>query len=116
MTHLPYASDIERQIAIKLVDDILAAGMSISVNDGEETTVVWSPQRDEILGAMNTTDHDWLKVYSETSRNGYIGSIMLVWGNGTDLISDYSWPEPRGHADIERLQSGAQALADSLAG
>lgn len=115
MTYLPHASDIERQIAIKLVDDILAAGMSISVNDGEETTVVWSPQRDEILAAMNTTDHDWLKVYSETSRNGYIGSIMLVWGNGTDLISDYSWPERLGSNGIEAVQLGASKLAERLA-
>lgn len=110
--HLPDTNLIERQIAIKLVDGILEAGYTISVNDGEEMTLVKSSDKDAILAAMASTCHDWLIVHG---GEVYIGRVMLVWGNSTDLISDYAWPAPGGCGRIEALQSGAARLSDELA-
>lgn len=105
----PDTNPIERRIAERLVDDILKAGHTISVYDGEETTLSKSSDRAAILGAMGTTCFDWLNVFDGDRR---VGGIMLVWGNGADVISDYSWPSAGDETEIEALQKGASDLAE----
>jgi hypothetical protein len=98
---------IELPIARKLVDTILARGFSISVNDGEETVLIRSKNKAEILEAMASTDHDWLYVFDGNDHR--LGAIMIVWGNGTDIITDWV-----GTDLMDQLCKPATELAEKL--
>jgi len=75
----------EMLITGRLVKAFLDAGYNLGVNDGEDTTVKDCADYKTIIGAMCTTDHDYLLVYDNGKK---IGWVMLVWGNDTDVISD----------------------------
>lgn len=79
---------IERRIAKKLIDELLRRGYSISVFDSEEFTLKRSTSRADIINALATTDSDTLRV--RDSDGELIGHFILIWGNGEDLISDFS--------------------------
>lgn len=82
---------VERLIARRLIADLLRANYSISVNDGEETTVARSVHAQRIFAAMCTTDEDSLIIYRTVSRTERFGWIKIVYGNdGVDMISDYT--------------------------
>jgi hypothetical protein len=85
---LPYASTIERRIATKLVNDALAAGYSISVYDGEEWALRSGKDAATVLAAMGSTDMDKLRF--RDADDNIIGTVLLIWGNEDDLISDTS--------------------------
>ena len=86
---------IEKAIAVAAIDQLLAAGFSLGVNDGEETTIHHSKDKSAIVKALFTTDEDYLYVYEANDidmsdlRPAYW--VRFVYGNdGYDVISDYS--------------------------
>ena len=87
-TSFLYCSATEARIARKVVKAILDYGFTVSVNDGEETTLVKSSKAKEIHEAMNSTDHDILYVHGTDGVK--IGFILFVWGNEEEVVSDYS--------------------------
>jgi len=98
--------ELERRIATQAIEDLIAAGYTIDVNDGEETTLKASSDRDAVLTAMFTTDEDWLYVNKDRNR---IGWIRFVYGNdGFDVISDYT-------VNLEDVLTNTHALADQYA-
>jgi len=78
----------EEAIAVKLVDAVLANGDRISVYDGEAYPVKFSSDREEILTAMASTDMDTLVIRKPDHFR--LGSVLLIYGNGEDLISDHT--------------------------
>lgn len=103
--------DVERHIAIRLVRDLLAAGLSIEVwNGGGEPELAFSRDCHEILRALGASDQDDLVVRGadETAARHKARWITLIYGNGADLISDYSMSMG------EDLLAGATALAERL--
>ncbi len=94
-------NQIENEIATALVDAALAAGYTLSVHDGVEVALAKSSDRPAILGAMASTDEDTLILWRNNQR---IGGIWLIYGNGSELISDHT-----DNADVEALV--AQVLA-----
>jgi hypothetical protein len=100
--------EIETAICTRLVDDIVAAGHTVSVNDGEAWAIKRSNDSDAILAAMFSTDSDMLLV--RTAKGDQLGRIALVYGNGTDVICDYTCTDT-----ITQPLGGASALADSYA-
>ena len=101
---IPHATTNERLIVGKIVDDVLAAGAVITVNDGEEDTLSLSSDREAIFAALSSTDEDYLFV---TQVTGKVSWVRLVWGNDCDVISDYQ-------IRLEALLAGANALAEEL--
>jgi hypothetical protein len=90
-TAMEYASAGERAVARKLVRNLLSRGLSVSVNDGEEWTVVRSRKEHEILGALATTELDELIAAGDAGERK--GWFQLIWGNepsGECLIADHS--------------------------
>lgn len=86
-----YASAGERTVARKLVRAILAAGYSISVNDGMEWTVKNATRCYPVLDALCTTGEDTLRLGDH--NDDPVASFYLVWGNeesGECLISDFT--------------------------
>ena len=101
---IEHASEIERRIVGRLVTDLLAAGYTMGVNDGEEDVI--SPTCNEaeiIFKALASTDTDCLLVRKPGTK--LKSFVLLVWGNDVDVISDYG-------TSLEDVLSGANALAD----
>jgi hypothetical protein len=91
----------------KLVRNILSRGYSISVNDGEEWTVVDSRIEATILDALDTTEEDTIK-FKDDLDGKVMGIFYLVYGNdpeGEEVVCDYTanrmceriWQEVFGH-------------------
>jgi hypothetical protein len=85
---IPNASATESRIAARLVDDALRAGYSVSVYDGEAWPLKRSTDRAAILDALASTDLDTLKF--RDSAGEFKAWVTLIWGNGCDLLSDWS--------------------------
>lgn len=102
---IPFANhpnEIERQIIVLLVEDLLTAGFTISVDNGEEAMFGPFNEAQWVFCAMSVTDRDDLLC----RHNGeHVGSVRLVYGNGPDVVSDYT-----GDLD-EALFDRANALA-----
>lgn len=74
-----YLKQSEQQTITKTVDALLAAGFEISVDDGEQITVKRSTDKETILGAMGTTEEDYLRV-GRANENTF-GWVRFVYGN-----------------------------------
>jgi hypothetical protein len=84
-------AEIECAIARALIACGLKRGWSIDVFDGEEFTLRKSRDGEAIFKALATTDQDVLRFHDGDRR---IGNVLLIWGNGCDLVSDCSdYPE-----------------------
>lgn len=81
---------IEDQIIRATIQELLDAGFLVSVNDGEETTVVRSRYIDKIFQALRTTDQDYLYAHKPDEGNLIYGWVWLIHENGVDVISDHT--------------------------
>lgn len=107
---------MEKIIAKRCIGDLLKAGYSISVNDGEETTLRRSTDHRAIFAAMATTDEDWLCVHKaeqpiypedDDTRRSF-GWVRFIYGNeGPYVINDYT-------TNLESDMAGVLALADKM--
>jgi len=75
-------------IVQKIVDDALEAGYTISIFDSEEWCVKKSKDKEYILANMGIADE--MVVRLRDGQNDIVGGISLVYGNDTDIISNYS--------------------------
>jgi hypothetical protein len=80
---------IEMTIAGRVVDALMAAGYTIGVNDGCDTTVRHSTDRAEIMGALASTGEDYVIAYDAATGKQF-GWVWLVWGNDEELITDHT--------------------------
>jgi len=89
----------EGKVARKLVQQALAAGYVISVNDGEEWVVKKCADERTIMAALASTDGDTLVIRNpadKTTNNvgAKIAAVQLIYGNAPEeLIADYSAPD-----------------------
>jgi hypothetical protein len=93
---------IERQIARRLILDAIQQGYTVSVYNGECIAISKSNNCKAILDAMFQTDEETLRFFKDDKR---IGWACLIYGNGCDVLSDYS-------VTIEHFVKGANNLAD----
>lgn len=105
MSLTKYASRTEQRIASKLITDVLAAGHSISVHDGEAFALEHSRDASAIKQAMASSDHDTLVVRDTDGQQ--LGWVLLIYGNGEDLVSDH-----RDTDAMRALLAGAEAIAN----
>ena len=98
--------DIEFKIISTLVDEALAKGYRLSVNDGEETTISKSDDRDDILQALGEVDEEHLIAYDAEDKR--VGWFFLVYGNEPYyVVNDYT-ANPR----TEELFAAIQPLIE----
>ena len=103
-------SVVENQIVERLVTDILAAGLTVSVYDGEDYPLRHSTSLEAIMDALASTDNDELVLHEPMDRCGLRmrkGWVSLIWGNDTAVISDYT-------TNIEHILRGVNAMADHM--
>lgn len=76
----------------KLVRNILSRGYTISVNDGEEWTVVDSRREETIMAALGTTEIDHIKMKDPLDYKA-LGIFTMVYGNdpeGEEVVADHT--------------------------
>lgn len=98
---------VELAIVRKLVTDVIAAGHSITVYDGEDRPVKRSKDVDLIMDHAFSVDECWLNIRA-LRDSGVLGTVLLVYGNsGWDVISDY-------HISLENLLKPVNEYAEQL--
>ena len=101
---------IERQIARSTAKDLIAAGYSVVVFDGEEIALEASKDVGAIIAAMFSTDEDYLFAMTPTEGGAMAraGWVRFIYGNdGWDVINDYT-------TNLETALAATTALADQL--
>lgn len=78
---------IERQIATALIKDILAQGCKIELFAEGESICNPTSQENLLLTEMACCDMMELVVTQDGERKGW---FMLIWGNGEDILSDFT--------------------------
>ena len=80
---------LEKLVLKSAIAELLGHGFYLSVNDGEETTLVRSFDADATFAATMTTDEDYLHVHRlVTPTHGW---VRFIYGNdGWDVINDYA--------------------------
>ena len=97
----------ESTIVEKIVSDALAAGYTISIFDSEEWCVKKSKDKGYILENVNIADEMVLRL--RDAKNEIVGGISLVYGNDTDVISDYTATDI-----MEEFMKEPMALANKM--
>lgn len=94
---------VERRIVLALIDQALAEGYELSVNDGEEQHP-WTTDRAAVVADIMNTDEDRLYL----RKNHQTAWVFLVYGNeGWTVICDYS-------TSLEALLEPVNKLAERL--
>jgi hypothetical protein len=83
-------TDQEKKIVRKTARALLLAGYDLGVFDGEQMTVPRTRSIETVMGALGTTEMDTLRVLEPAGDR--IASVLLIWGNGEDVISDIAAP------------------------
>jgi hypothetical protein len=100
----------ERRIARLIVLDAIAAGYSVSVNDGADLTVRASRNADAIVAALQTTDEDYLLIHDRDASEEPFGWVRLIYGNGdgSEVVNDST-------TNLDSILARATRLADAIA-
>lgn len=102
--------EAEMRVVRAVVDALLADGWLVSVDDGEETTVIRSTDADVICAALGTTDEDTLRCRKPASdgKEARNAAVWLVYGNDPwEVICDHS-------ANLTAALAPAEAIADEI--
>jgi hypothetical protein len=86
---------LESLITHTLIAELLDAGYSLGISDGEDVVLRYCDDVDLFMEAMASTDSDLVLVYEGVPQGEglawrQVGWVLLIWGNDYDLISDYS--------------------------
>lgn len=106
-------SIIERNVSLAIISDALAAGLVVSVYDGEEWSLRSSSDKAAIGAVIGDTCETRLTFRNPAMLDGdgrpvRVGWVWLVHGNGCDVISDYSDNAPT-KALLRRAEGVAEA-------
>lgn len=98
-----FTQPVERRITRKLVEAIFSEpGRSVTVSNGVGRTGLILNAKG-VYKHLASTGSDWITVYD---RGEQAGSVLLIWGNEEDVISDYS--------DTPALRAIVEPLLDAL--
>jgi hypothetical protein len=78
----------EKSIIERLLEDVASAGFAVSVHDGVEVVLKKCTDMKTVFEAMYSTGADTLTFFDQSGAG--VGWVWLIWGNGQDVISDYS--------------------------
>jgi hypothetical protein len=95
--------EVERKIATAVITAAIAAGYSITVDDGDDDVIVRSKDIEAILASMFSTGQDTLYMYQQDRCFGWV-LFIYGWG-GWDVINDYT-------TNLEPIMGEAKAISD----
>lgn len=113
-----YVNATERAIAALIVSELISSGYALSVYDGEEWALKQSRDAGEVCAALASTDADVIRArVAGDSEWVRVGSVTLIWGNGRDLLSDWSWSQDTGgdafNARMESIAAEVERQTDA---
>lgn len=95
----------EKTVVRRVVRDLLAAGYSLTVDDGEDEPVKKSTKFSEIMAALMQTDEDYLYTHKQGCPNSF---VRFVYGNDSwEVICDHG-------VSLEKVLKGAQEVCERL--
>lgn len=107
----------EKTVCGALLTSILGEGYLVRVYEGEEGEAMTKITTDRMAIEKETAASGitlW-RVYEErTETHSYVGTAVLIHGNGVDVISDFSAPNGELLDRMEKLGEEAQKVADSI--
>ncbi len=112
-------SVVENQIVERLVTDLLANSLSVSVwNGGDEPELADCTDLETIMAALAASDQDELTLRHGGTDGAYAGWVRLVWGNDHSVISDYTTrlePQVKPASDLaDDLEEGRAQIVGTL--
>ena len=87
LNQIIFAQKQEEKIIDSLITELLSHNVQISVFDGEEYPIMKSTNKADIIAAMRATDEETLDIHFS---NGAFAGVWLIYGNGPEIISNYS--------------------------
>lgn len=80
---------MEKKIVANLLKKILANGFSVNIDNGGDCYELDAPTQcfKTLCKEVGAAGHDNLILFKEGREYGW---VSLIWGNGEDIISDYS--------------------------
>jgi hypothetical protein len=103
--------DLERRIVESAVRSLLAAGYKVAVFDGEQFALRPTTDETAVMGALFGADEEYLMLTTvrpeADGRAMPAGWVRLVYGNGADVICDYT-------TNLEAVLTGTNRLAEEL--
>ena len=111
MAYPDWLDDDEAKIIDVIIEDALAKGVEIDVRDayGDEEEIVRLSDADAIRAEVAATGETLFDFYRPGEEKPF-GWVLLIHGNGCDVISDYTANEA-----TEALLKRAEAVAGDLA-
>lgn len=108
------AFTIEQRICRALINEAIAAGYFISVDNGEEIVLHKSQDTAKILEEMFSVDEERLRFFTKNEDGTFErrGWVFLVYGNdGWDVICDYTVGD---RTNLEHIMTEANKLSDQI--
>lgn len=92
----------ETRVAKMIVNEALRQGYALSLyNGGDGAEIEKSTDGPALIKELCASDEDMLWFYKKWGNDiVYVGSVTLIYGNGYDVISDYSWTVALAGSDV----------------
>lgn len=102
--------DYDLKVIEAFIDDVLAAGHTLSLDDGEELAIDRSTDKGAILEALEATSEETLIVRRANGER--IGAAFLVYGNEPGVVICDNTDTPEMNALLARAEAIGEKLAE----
>lgn len=101
-------TSIERLLSTTVVRSLLEAGYTIELWNGGDEAEYRGRDLDALLAEMMATDEDVLNVVLDDGKHITRGWVHLIYGNGIDVISDYTVNLEQYMAEADRVRGAIE--------
>ena len=101
-------TSIERLLSTTVARSLLDAGYTIELWNGGDEAEYRGRDLDALLAEMMATDEDVLNVVLDDGKYITQGWVSLIYGNGIDVISDYTVNLEQHMAEADRVRGSIE--------
>lgn len=101
-------TSIERLLSTTVARSLLDAGYTIELWNGGDEAEYCGRDLDALLAEMMATDEDVFNVVLDDGKHITQGWVRLIYGNGIDVISDYTVNLEQHMAEADRVRGAIE--------
>lgn len=101
-------TSIERLLSTTVARSLLDAGYTIELWNGADEAEYRGRDLDALLAEMMATDEDVLNVVLDDGKHIIQGWVRLIYGNGIDVITDYTVNLEQHMAEADRVRGAIE--------